>query len=138
MINVHSANSITLKMDSVTVRSTGMIPIKWLSKCILKFLTNEEKKLFRTMENHYLKINKTDCDIIFNETCKNNDLLPTFTSVPSLFIFHVKEKAQLSGLVSMFFITSSSAVKRVTNICTHHLHTCYLQFIFNINTTKTR
>ena len=58
-------------MDVVTDRSTGCIIIKWLSKCILRFLTTDEKKLYRQMElyiYHYLKVNKIDCDILYNNT----------------------------------------------------------------------
>ena len=57
------------------------IMVFWLSKCILNIITNEQRKLFRALENDKIKKVKAEQHIKFNEQCINNDLLPKFTNI---------------------------------------------------------
>ena len=51
----------------------------WLSRVILKTIDHSIKKLFRILEKTELKLIKVTAHRLFNETAKNNDLLPTYT-----------------------------------------------------------
>jgi hypothetical protein len=53
----------------------------WLSKVILKISNNNIKLKFREIEKRSIKLLEVKCHRIFNETCINNNLLPTYTNI---------------------------------------------------------
>ena len=44
----------------------------WYSRFVLRFLKENEKKLFRNLERTTLKLERTKSQLMFNETCYNN------------------------------------------------------------------
>ena len=67
-------------MDAVRIRNVGRkYIIIWISKIILRISNVETKREFRSLEKVYKKLQKVNCDILFNETCLRNDLLPNYT-----------------------------------------------------------
>ena len=53
----------------------------WYSKIAFRFLSDENKKIFRQLEKVSLKIISAQSHLSFNETCLNNKLLPKYTNV---------------------------------------------------------
>ena len=43
--------------------------ILWYSQVVLKFLKDNEKKLFRNLERSTLKLERNNSHLMFNETC---------------------------------------------------------------------
>ena len=54
---------------------------KWLSKVILKTSTRENLSIFRALERLSIKLVNARSDLLHNETCSNNNLLPQFTNI---------------------------------------------------------
>ena len=54
---------------------------QWLSFTILRHLDRQQKAQFRILERLFEKITKLKSHLIFNETCINNQLLPTYTNI---------------------------------------------------------
>ena len=55
--------------------------IKWLSRTVFKTSSNDVKRMFRDLEKLNLKLVSLESHRTFNETCINNDLLPTYTNI---------------------------------------------------------
>ena len=55
--------------------------MKWLSLTILRTSSQQIKCDFRKLEKLKIKIVKLKSHLSFNETCKINQLLPTYTNV---------------------------------------------------------
>ena len=55
--------------------------IKWLSFIILRKIPEDTKNKFRLLEKSSKKLNKTQCHLVFNETCVRNELLPKHTNI---------------------------------------------------------
>ena len=55
--------------------------IKWLSFVILKTCEESERREYRKLEKLTTKLIRTICHLRFNETCLNDNLLPTYTNV---------------------------------------------------------
>ena len=53
----------------------------WLSKIMFKQLTPEAKTIFRKLEKNSIKLLNAKAHRLFNETCLNNNLLPTYTNI---------------------------------------------------------
>ena len=54
---------------------------RWLSRCILKVTSEKIKLKFRELEKYKMKNLRDKSDLIFNETCLNNNLLPVYTNI---------------------------------------------------------
>jgi len=54
---------------------------KWLSFIILRTANREIKLAYRSLENVAVKLAKMGEHLAFNETCKINSLLPTYTNI---------------------------------------------------------
>ena len=52
---------------------------RWYSYNILKHSSLETKKIFRCLERIQVKITKKQMDIIFNQKCLDNGLLPNYS-----------------------------------------------------------
>ena len=46
-----------------------------------RFLTNNEKIIYRNLERSTLKLERSKSYLMFNETCYINDILPTYTNI---------------------------------------------------------
>ena len=57
------------------------VVIKWLSRTVLKTSSADIIRMFRELEKLQLKIVCLMSHRTFNETCLNNDLLPTYTNI---------------------------------------------------------
>ena len=55
--------------------------IKWFSFIILRTIPEDTKNKFRLLEKSLKKLKKTQCHLVFNETCVRNELLPKYTNV---------------------------------------------------------
>ena len=55
--------------------------IKWLSFTIVKFLTKDQKILFKSLEKENEKRIKLKSHLKFNECCLINKLLPKYTDI---------------------------------------------------------
>jgi len=55
--------------------------VKWLSFIILKNTNRDVLKLFRDLERIKIKLVKKRSHLVFNQTCLNNKLLPTYTNI---------------------------------------------------------
>jgi len=55
--------------------------VKWLSLTILRSSNRITLAKFRDLERISIKLEKARSHLSFNETCINNELLPTYTSV---------------------------------------------------------
>ena len=53
----------------------------WYSKIVLRFLTDNEKIMYRNLERNTLKLERNKFHLMFNETCYNNNILPTYTNI---------------------------------------------------------
>ena len=53
----------------------------WLSKCVLKTISQENLITFRKPEKNQRKLSKLKANLLFNETCLINNLLPTYTNI---------------------------------------------------------
>ena len=53
----------------------------WYSKIVLRFLTDNEKIIYRNLERKILKLEGDKSHLMFNETCYNNDILPIHTNM---------------------------------------------------------
>ena len=53
----------------------------WYFKILLRFLKRNKKTLYRNLERSTLKFEKNKSHAMFNETCYNNDILPTYTDL---------------------------------------------------------
>ena len=54
---------------------------KWLSYIILKTCSSGILSQYRDIERSAIKIHSVACHLSFNETCLNNNLLPTYTNI---------------------------------------------------------
>ena len=57
------------------------VVIKWLSRTVLKTSSADIIRMFRDLEKLQLKLVCLVSHRTFNETCLNNDLLPTYTNI---------------------------------------------------------
>ena len=55
--------------------------IFWLSKIVFKNSSPNIKTSFRQLEKNSIKLTNVKAHRLFNETCLNNALLPTYTNV---------------------------------------------------------
>ena len=53
----------------------------WLSKIILKILNTQQIQKFRTLEKEMTKLTTTQAHRLFNETCINNKVMPSYTNI---------------------------------------------------------
>ena len=60
--------------------------VKWISKVILKISSPNTIHSFRVLERNSTKLLKVLAHRLFNETCLNNSLLPTYTNMYMLYI----------------------------------------------------
>jgi len=67
----------------------------WLSLSILKTSPPSIKLKYREVEKIAIKLAKTESHLLFNETCLNNRLLPTYTKVS----VHYKYSRERKGLI---------------------------------------
>ena len=70
--------SMYLKLGNMYLKR---VVIKWLSRTVLKTSSADVKWIFHELEKLKLKLVFLKSHRKFNETCHNNDLLPTYANI---------------------------------------------------------